>query len=302
MNLQRALFSFVAISLILLVAGPVSGQKKTPAARQYIFSRSTAESGSSFLAVRGVPAYVVLGGQNRRGIYITATAGGMGQSMGLRPGMVLLTLDNRVVESAETADNILSAHSPGTVEFAAVRMSGGQPQYVTGSCQFEGARPSGGANMFRTAGRANSKPLEKSSIAELERYAVELINRDRSKDRAPAVSENSMLSNLARDYAEYMVKKGNFSHVDPDGRDPQTRAKQAGVKVGVYENLAFHTRDTISDKECIKACHEQMMAEPPNQHNHRYNILMPDHQLVGVGIARNDSKIMMVHEFTDSSP
>lgn len=304
MNLPRVFLSFLTLSLILIAASPASGQKKPPSARQYIFSRSTTESSSSYLGVKAVPAYVALGGQNRRGIYITSAGGSLARSMGLRPGMVLLTLDNRVIESAETADNILASHSPGTIDFAAVQMNRGQPQYVPGSCRFDGARATIGSdnNMFRTVGRENSKPLEKSSIAELEKYAIQLINQDRSKERASAVSENSALSNLARDYAEYMVKRGNFSHVDPDGRDPQMRAKQAGIKCGVYENLAFHSRNIVSDKDCIKACHEQMMAEPPNQHNHRYNILHPDHQLVGVGVARNDGKIMMVHEFTDSSP
>lgn len=306
MNLQRVLLRFLTLSLILIVASPAFGQKKPPSARQYIFSRSTTESSSSYLGVKAVPAYVALGGQNRRGIYITSAGGSLARSMGLRPGMVLLTLDNRVIESAETADNILASRSPGTIDFAAVQMNRGQPQYVPGSCRFDGARSTissgGAANLFRTSGSGSSKPLEKSSIAELEKYAIQLINESRSKERASAVSENSALSNLARDYAEYMVKRGNFSHVDPDGRDPQVRAKQAGIKCGVYENLSFHTRNLISDKDCIKACHEQMMAEPPNQHNHRYNILHPDHQLVGVGIARDDGKIMMVHEFTDSSP
>lgn len=305
MNLQRVLLSFLTLSLILIAAGPASGQKKPPSARQYIFSRSTTESSSSYLGVKAVPAYVALGGQNRRGIYITSAGGSLARSMGLRPGMVLLTLDNRVIESAETVDNILASHSPGNIDFAAVQMNRGQPQYVPGSCRFDGARAtigSGGANMFRTAGSVSAKPLEKSSIAELERYAIELINQSRSKERASSVSENSALTKLARDYADYMVNRGNFSHVDPDGRDPQVRAKQAGIKCGVYENLSFHTRNTISDKDCIKACHEQMMAEPPNQHNHRYNILLPEHELVGVGIARDDGKIMMVHEFTNSSP
>ncbi|MBY0550330.1 MAG: hypothetical protein K2W95_23835 [Candidatus Obscuribacterales bacterium] len=305
MNLQRLFLSLLTISLILIASSPASGQKKPPGVRQYIFSRSTTESSSSYLGVKAVPAYVALGGQNRRGIYITGVGGSLARSMGLRPGMVLLTLDNRVVESSETADNILASRSPGQIDFAAVQMNRGQPQYVPGSCRFDGSRAiigSAGANMFRTAGRENSKPLEKSSIAELEKYAIQLINESRSKERASAVSENSALTRLARDYAEYMVNRGNFSHVDPDGRDPQVRAKQAGIKCGVYENLSFHTRNTISDKDCIKACHEQMMAEPPNQHNHRYNILLPEHELVGVGIARDDGKIMMVHEFTNSTP
>lgn len=301
MNVRRALLGFVALSLILVAGTPGLCEKKS-AARQYIFSRSTVEGASSFLGVKGVPAYVVLGGQNRRGIYITAGGGALATKMGLRPGMVLLTLNNRVVDSAENADNILAAVSPGTLDYAVVRMSGGQPQYLPASCAFDGTRSSNMLSSGSSSGGNSAKSLPQSSISELEKYAIQLINQERGRERAQTVSESSSLSNLARDYAEYMLKNESFSHVDPDGRDPQTRAKQAGVRAGVYENLGFHSRGQISDKDCVKACHDQMMSEPKNQHNHRYNILHPDHQFVGVGVARNNGKIMIVHEFTDSSP
>ncbi len=299
---RQRLVKSLAVLCLIIVCGPAAAQKKAPSpasARQYIFSRSTTPASSSYLGVTCVPAYVVLGNANRRGIYVTAGGNSLASTMGLRPGCVLLTLDNRVIENASNADNILSAKAAGTLDFSYVQLVGGQPQVVSRNCTFTGARAQSNSNSFAGDPAAAKRP--QPSIAELEKYMFSLVNEDRTKQGVSTISENSKLSSLARSYAEYMVKKGSFSHVDPDGRDPQTRAKEAGIRCGVYENLAFNTRG-IADRDGVKRAEDQMMGEPPDQQNHRYNILLPKHKYVGVGVARNEGKLLMVQEFSDDDP
>jgi uncharacterized protein YkwD len=299
----RVLRSLAVICVLAVTASPVLAQKKGAApAKQYIFSRSTTETFSSVLGVKCVPAYVVMGNANRRGIYVTGGGSSLTTSMGLRPGAVLLTLDNRVVENASTADSVLGAKRAGNLDFSFVQLVGGQPQLVSRSCQFSGAAASVDPQAGLWGSTSSNKPKgPQSSISQLEKYMFQLVNQDRSKEGVPAVSENTALSNLARSYAEYMIKRGNFSHVDPDGRDPQQRAKEAGIKCGVYENLSFNTRG-IEDLDGVKRAEDTMMGEPKGEKNHRWNIVHPAHKYVGIGVARNDNKLIMVQEYSDENP
>lgn len=297
--MHKRLVNSIAVILAIGVCAPVAAQKKpadkkSPAPKQYVFSRSTTQASSLYLGVTCVPAYVVVGNANRRGIYITGGGSALTGSMGLSPGCVLLTLDDRVVESASTADSLLGAKRAGNLNVSYVQMVSGLPQVVSRSCAFNGVAPQ---STIRPGGSLGPQP----SIAELEKLMLTLINQDRTKEGAASVSDNSTLSKLARSYAEYMLEKGNFSHVDPDGRDPQARAAQAGIKCGVFENLAFNTRG-IPDRDGVVQAEAKMMAEPPDQKNHRYNILLPTHKYVGCGVARNGQKLLMVQEFSDDNP
>lgn len=298
----------------LSTCAPAIGQKK-PVPRQYIFSRSTTQSSSASLGVTCVPAYVTIGASNRTGIYITSGSSGLTSRMGLSPGCVLLTLDNRVVESASAADSILNAKSGGTLEFTYARLVRGVPQVIARSCPYsqnpvissggvieESIGPGISEMPASSGGLGASRSKSEVSIGELENYMFSLINQDRSKHGCASIAQNSALAALARNYAEYMLKKNTFGHFDPDGRDPQARAKQAGIRCGVYENLSFTTRGFIADRDGVSRAEAQMMSEPPDQHNHRYNILLPQHKYVGVGIARSAQKLIMVQEFSDEDP
>jgi hypothetical protein len=48
---------------------------------------------------------------------------------------------------------------------------------------------------------------------------------------------------------------------------------------------------------------DAMMSEPPNQQNHRSNILNPNHACCGIGIARGkNGALYSVQEFADVCP
>lgn len=283
----------------------IAGKSAAAAApRRYIFSRSTQQTTSSALGITGVAAYVNFpDGSQRRGIYVTGTqAGAAGLSIGLRPGRVLVSIDNRVTESCSAVDSILGSRS-GNFEVSYVKLVDGLPQLVRSSANFGGPRL-GMAPPVTADLSASSSPgkliTDNTPLNQLESYMVTLINKDRSANGKPSLSESSRLSDLARSYAEWLLSHGAFSHT-ADGRDPLIRAKAVGISCGIAENLAFQTR-TKPEKELVAAAEATFMAEPPNQRNHRFNILWDEGKAVGVGMARNKSTLMMVQEFADTNP
>lgn len=80
---------------------------------------------------------------------------------------------------------------------------------------------------------------------------------------------------------------------------PQDRARRAGIG-GVFENISM--ANGITDvSSAAEDSERQMMAEPPNQQNHRGTILNPTVTSVGIGIAiSKDGGFYMVQEFSNS--
>lgn len=131
---------------------------------------------------------------------------------------------------------------------------------------------------------------------------LNLVNKDRAHYGAAPVQEHPKLKHLAQTYAEYLLRTGMFSHIDGYGRNPQQRASLFGVRAGIAENLAWQASNFESDAILISRAEESMMAEPPNQLNHRFNILNPRSRFVGIGVAKEGDKIVMVQEFTEEEP
>lgn len=136
----------------------------------------------------------------------------------------------------------------------------------------------------------------------LGQFMLALVNRDRQQAGSETLVESPRLSRLAQDYAEYMLRNGSFAHVDPAGRNPQDRAALHGINVRVSENLAWQMSNFEEPEILIKRAQASMMAEPPNEMNHRYNILNPRSRFIGIGVARQGDKIMIVQEFSEQVP
>ncbi|MBX9687039.1 MAG: hypothetical protein K2X27_10075 [Candidatus Obscuribacterales bacterium] len=316
---KQLLFLGLLLSLGAVITVANAGLGAKPAApKQYVFSRSSKQTSSSSLGISGVPAYVNFpDGSQKRGVYITqASPGGRWQSLGLRPGRILFSIDNRVVESPTVADSILSASS-GVLEYSYATVTGGVPTLVRTKGDFSSSAGYAGESVYArgmarrksdpefsgvdTETAAAKKAIESTPISQLESHMVSLINKDRAANGKSSLSENSRLAELARHYAEYLIANGKFSHT-ADGRDPMQRARAAGIGGGIAENLAFRARGTAPEKDLVAKAEAIFMAEPPNMNNHRGNILWDVGQSVGVGIARNDSTLMMVQEFSDGNP
>ncbi|HEY4502080.1 MAG TPA: CAP domain-containing protein [Candidatus Paceibacterota bacterium] len=94
------------------------------------------------------------------------------------------------------------------------------------------------------------------------------------------LQENDLLNAAAQAKAEDMAARGYFSHTGPDGESPWTWVARAGYDyVYAGENLAVRFDDS---KEVVDA----WMASP----THRANIVKPQYQEIGVGLAEGTYK------------
>ena len=299
-----AIFAVSLSAIVSLTATTAIAQ--TP--RKQIFTRGTTIAQSTILGLSGQPAYVVSARGTNTGILLKDVNGtGIGASLGLSAGDVLLSINDRVVQTAQDADRILSVTPSSNVRVSFVKASenglqlyNAQLRYTNQSARSEGGAGAGTVGMtFNTAQLAANMA---ASIPQVESFMVEVINHDRAQVGAAPVSENNKLKAFARSRSQDMATRGYFGHVDPDGVDPQEKAKQAGIEKGVWENISCRTPyRTLADT--VVACQRSMMSEPSGEENHRSNILNPQHKTVGVGLAINSKGLIyMTQEFSNGNP
>lgn len=103
------------------------------------------------------------------------------------------------------------------------------------------------------------------------RQIVDLVNVERAKAGAAALTVSSGASRAAQVRAEEITK--SFSHTRPDGRSFSTALTEVGVMYGGSgENIAYGQRSP-------QAVMDQWMSSA----GHRANILNPDFTAIGVG-------------------
>ncbi len=133
----------------------------------------------------------------------------------------------------------------------------------------------------------------------LEAQMWEMVNRDRispaqieeTKGRAHPLVWDARLAAVARAHSEEMARTGFFSHTGSDGSLPSWRVSMAGVRwLSTGENIAL--ADDVAQAEAL------FMNEPKFERNHRGNILNPNYNRVGIGIARGrDGSLYITQEF-----
>jgi uncharacterized protein YkwD len=250
-------------------------------------------------------------GRNRGTLLKDVQTGGLAANLGMNAGDVILNFDNHVISDPRDADRVLGGTPNGTVHFTFVHPGDNGLQLYNSSFPYVNRAPkrtvvelnpdSIDSRMKSDAHRSAAANEQLAFHPECESYAVELINKDRRSNGSGQISSNGNLNTLARSHAEDMLKRNFFNHVNPDGADPQGRAKAHGIAGGVYENISIENGNP-NFSASVALCESRMMAEPPNQQNHRSNILGPQHTCVGVGIATLGKKLVMVQEFSDGNP
>lgn len=309
----------VALPLLLsgassVEANPLTSSTKNKAAaapgpQKQIYTRSNRSERSNLLGVSGQAAYIVSSVGTRSGILITdVSSDGAAAKFGVSAGDVLLTLNQRVVTTARDADRILQDTATGNVKVAFAHPSDQGLQLYNTSFSYTGqgaiasssSSGSGSTGHSSTSGGGKSGNLA-SQIPAAESQMLGVINQDRAGEKAPAVSSSGALTSLARAHAQDMAAQKYFNHINKEGLSPQDRANRAGVG-GVFENISWASG--ISDlTEAATNAERAMMSEPPNQQNHRSNIIDPNHKTVGVAIAvSKDGVFYMVQEFSNGSP
>lgn len=126
-----------------------------------------------------------------------------------------------------------------------------------------------------------SLPIEKGNLnlsvdSASETKMFELVNNERTSRGIGALTWDTRLVVVARNYATLMWKDGYFGHYDPEGHDVGYRLAQAGIRYEVAgENLALAPNVDIA--------HSGLMNSP----GHRANILDKDFHRVGIGVIDN---------------
>lgn len=145
---------------------------------------------------------------------------------------------------------------------------------------------SSGSSPSKSTNGGTQSPATSTSAAD-EQQALSLLNQDRARNGLPALKANSQLTALARSYAQDMIKRGYFSHYNPEGQSPFDRMNKAGISYkSAAENIGINT--SVSGAETAFM----------NSSGHRANILNSSYTEAGVGVVRtSNGQIYVVQEF-----
>ncbi|HEY6503624.1 MAG TPA: CvpA family protein [Chitinophagaceae bacterium] len=123
----------------------------------------------------------------------------------------------------------------------------------------------------------------------LEAKMLELINNERAKEGLKPLKADREQTLVGRAHSKDMFVRGYFAHVNPDGKDPFDRMKEADVKFRTAgENLAL--------AQTLEIAHKNLMNSP----GHRANIMNPAFGRVGIGIQDGGFYGLMIsQEFRD---
>lgn len=124
---------------------------------------------------------------------------------------------------------------------------------------------------------------------DLEQQMLQLVNAERKKKGLKPLVADEQLKNVARSHSSDMLKRGYFSHMTPEGKDPFYRMKKAGITYRqAGENLAYAST--------LAKAHRGLMNSP----SHRAAILNKSFGRVGIGIVDGGkSGLMISQEFKD---
>jgi uncharacterized protein YkwD len=124
---------------------------------------------------------------------------------------------------------------------------------------------------------------------DLEQQMLQLVNGERKKKGLKPLVADEQLKNVARSHSSDMLKRGYFSHMTPEGKDPFYRMKKAGITYRqAGENLAYAST--------LAKAHRGLMNSP----SHRAAILNKSFGRVGIGIVDGGkSGLMISQEFKD---
>ena len=134
---------------------------------------------------------------------------------------------------------------------------------------------------------SKTQSLTIDSASETKMFA--LVNQERTSRGIGALTWDTKLVVVARNYATLMWNDHYFGHYDPEGHDVSYRLQQAGISYSIAgENLAL--------APTVEVAHTGLMNSP----GHRANILEVRFKKVGIGVIDNGYYgKMFVQVFTD---
>lgn len=140
-------------------------------------------------------------------------------------------------------------------------------------------------------------PSSDPSSEGLERIALDHVNAARAAAGLAPMRVDPVLSRAARSHAHDMYRRGYYAHVSPSGVGVQQRHDRAGGPEWrlVAENIARCSRCAEPPEAAeIATYHERWMASA----GHRANILAPELDAFGFGVAHGDDGTYLVQKFS----
>jgi uncharacterized protein YkwD len=172
---------------------------------------------------------------------------------------------------------------------------------------------------FSDAAVAGEQP--EIDTVQLERLIHRQINRERQRYGLAALKPDELLTEIARNHSRDMAEKHFFSHVNLQGEDPDDRGKRQGWNrnkqigprawtVGLAENI-FLSRlydrvvtttqnGVVVNREYDWKTQEQIaqstVQEWMNSPGHRNNILSPEYDRQGIGVAISGQEVYITED------
>jgi hypothetical protein len=119
-----------------------------------------------------------------------------------------------------------------------------------------------------------------------QRILLDDANRDRGAQHRPPLTLDPALNAAAQRHADLMASQNNLSHDLPGEPGLAERAAAAGAH---FSSIA----ENIAESDALFRIHESWMHSAP----HNANLMNPDFNHVGIGIARRGSHIFAVEDF-----
>lgn len=130
-----------------------------------------------------------------------------------------------------------------------------------------------------------------ASISPQQKQLLDLVNRERAKAGRSRLQWDDQLAEAARAHTQMMAERGQLSHQFRGEPPLPQRAGAAGAHFNsVAENVAY-----AGD---IASLHQNLMRSP----HHRANILSPDSNAIGIGLADRGGELYVTEDFARLLP
>ncbi|WP_165937517.1 CAP domain-containing protein [Antarcticimicrobium sediminis] len=130
-----------------------------------------------------------------------------------------------------------------------------------------------------------------SIASDIERFMLDLVNAERAAAGLSPLKLEQHLNDSAEDHSTWILDEDVFSHTGLNGSSSSERMADAGfVFSGSWrsgENIGFQSeRGAAGVYDDVEDIHDSLMAST----GHRWNILNPDYEYMGIGIELGDYK------------
>jgi uncharacterized protein YkwD len=142
------------------------------------------------------------------------------------------------------------------------------------------------------------EPSKQYTLTELKQIALDDINKYRKEQGLRIITLGNAKSSQL--YASELLIEGCIHHVSDRGEGPMLRYKNNNDHMYlISENIGggSGTNWETPDESIINSNYRMMFDDADSNWGHKYNILDPNHSSVSIGIAYDDTRLIMVQDF-----